>query len=164
MARNVDGGNSGVAEGQVGGELASTFFVGAVRDSDEEVVFGFADVAAIDGARRIDRKCAEIEALNNGPDGCYLTRAARCSGASEDSGVRREDGCVFDEGRVGVANIGIEDGEFKAALAQGIAITRVLVQDFVEVRNAQIDSSKAVGKVTAGNTNNGVGEQAHGSE
>jgi hypothetical protein len=62
-----------------------------------------------------------------------------------------------------VAKIGIEDGEFKAALAQGIAITRVLVQDFVEVRNAQIDSSKAVGEVAAGDADNGASEQTQGS-
>jgi hypothetical protein len=59
-----------------------------------------------------------------------------------------------------VAKIGIENGEFKAAFAQRIAITRVLVQDFVEVGNAEIDGGQTVGEIAAGDANDGASEQA----
>jgi hypothetical protein len=63
-----------------------------------------------------------------------------------------------------VAHIGIEDGKHETAFAKGFAITRVLVKDLVEVRNAEIDGGEAVGEVAAGNANDGAGEQARGSE
>ena len=41
------------------GELAGAFLVGAVRKADEEVVFRFADVAAVNGAWGLNRRARE---------------------------------------------------------------------------------------------------------
>ena len=40
--------------GEIGCELAGALFIGAMGEADEEVVFGFADVAAIERAGRFD--------------------------------------------------------------------------------------------------------------
>src|SRR5579863_3852296 len=77
--------------------------------------------------------------------------------------MRSEDGCVFDEGRVGVTQIGIENCEREAALAEGVAITRVLVKDFVKVRRAEIDGGETVSEVAAGDADDGASKQARGS-
>jgi hypothetical protein len=63
--------------------------------------------------------------------------------------VRREDGNVFDEGGVGVTEIGFEDREVEAALAECVAVLRVLVKNLIEVGNAEIDGGEAVSKITA---------------
>ena len=91
----------------MGGELACAFFVGAQGDADEEMVFGFADVAAVDGAGGINGQRAGVEALDGRADGSDFTFAAGGAGTSEDGGMRSEDRCVFNEGGVGVAEIGV---------------------------------------------------------
>jgi hypothetical protein len=62
-----------------------------------------------------------------------------------------------------VAEIGFEDREVEAALAQGIAVMRVLVKNLVEVRSAEIDSGEAVGEVAAWDAYDGAGKQAQSS-
>jgi hypothetical protein len=155
----------GVAERiEMGCELVSAGLVGAVRDADEEVVFSFADIPSIDGSRRVNRECPGIESLDNGPNGGNFPLAAGCAGPGEDGSVRREDGRVFNEGGVGVAQIGIDDCERESAFAQGIAIACVLVKDFVKVGTAEIDGGKTVGEVAAGNAYDGASKRECGSE
>jgi hypothetical protein len=77
--------------------------------------------------------------------------------------MRGQDGRVFDEGGVGEAEIGGESGDRQAALLEGFAVEGVLLEDFVNVRGAEVYGGEAFGEVVSGQPDDGVLEQNLGS-
>ena len=63
------------------GELSRAFLIGAQGEADEEMIFGFADVAAVDSAGRIDLQNSCVETRNDRPDaGDFSFAALRTEG------------------------------------------------------------------------------------
>jgi hypothetical protein len=97
------------------GKLGSALFICAMRDSEEEVIFRFTDVAAIEGSRSRDTSQWIEKALQDWFDCLDFALASGSAGTGEDRASGGEDGRILDECRVGIAKIGVENGEFKAA-------------------------------------------------
>ena len=86
-----------------------------MRDANEEVIFRFTDVAAIEGSRGLDTRQGIEETLQDWLDCLNFAFASGRPWTGEHRTLRREDGSIFDKCRVGIPKIGIEDGEFEAA-------------------------------------------------
>jgi len=146
----------------MGRELARAFLIGAMREADEEVVAGLADVAAVDGSWGFNGFWFGKKWEDGRADGFDFTFATGSAGAGEDGAMGGEDGGVFDEGGVGMAEVGVEGGEGKSAFDEGLAVGGVLGENLVKVGAAERDGGQAGVEVGSGDADNGFGEQAGG--
>ena len=142
------------------GQLFGAGFVGAMRESKEKVIAGFADVASIERAGRDNLQDRRIEAGDRRPDRLDFALAAGRSGPGEDRAAVRKHRSVFDKRRVGVTKIGLKHGERKSAIAQRLAIGGMLLQDAFISRSAEIDGGQSFGKIGARQTNDSVLKQS----
>ena len=104
------------------GQLPRAFFVGAVRESDEEMLSRLADIAAVDCAGALNGERGRKESGDRRANRVHFTFAAVGAGTGKNGASLSENGGVFDEGRVGEAKIGVEDRYIKAALLECIAM------------------------------------------
>ena len=149
-ATDIDDGR-GIAVGcEEGGELARAFRIRAVGDADEEVTASLADVAAVESAGRFDLMRLGVEGGDGATDGFDFTSAGVRSWTGENGQVFSEDSGVFDEGGVGVVEVGGQRGEGEAALFERFAVRCVLLEHGGEVGRAERDGGESVGEVGAG--------------
>src|SRR5271170_136839 len=106
-------------------ELFRAGFVGAMREAEKEVIAGFADVASIESAGRVNVQCVGKKAGNRRHDRGNFALASGGTGASEDCASRRQHRGVLDKGRVRMAEVSFEHRESEATFAQRLAICRV---------------------------------------
>jgi len=129
------------------GELAGTLFICAVRDADEKMAAGIANVAAIERARGFDLMKHGEERRERFADGGNFTATAFGAGPRENRRARRYNRGVLDEGRVRMLQIGVEREHAQAATLERGTVCCVLLQSFCKRRLAEIPARQPVFKI-----------------
>src|ERR1700723_3331594 len=156
---HVNVGRSIAKARQVRRQLPRAFFIGAVREPKEEVVFRLADIAAVHGSRRLDGERIRKQAQHRLPNRFHLAFAAGRAGARKHRSPGREQGGVFDKGRVRKTKICVQHSQSQAALLERLAIAAVLSAHPVEYWSAKVCRSQSSIKVTSGYADNRLAER-----
>ncbi len=154
----------GVAEAiEISGELAETFFIAALRETKKEMGSGFADVATVERARRLNLETSWKESSDLFANGGDFAGTAGRAGTRKDGGWRSKNGSIFDESRIGMSHVGRQGDDFKPASGESFTILHVLAQSGGEVGHAEVGAGEAVGEIASGDTDDGVLKHAANS-
>ena len=160
-AADIDGAGRITTRLQPSRQLRRAFLVRAMRQADENMAVGFADVAAVERAGRFDAFEIRIVAAQGLVDRDDLALPAVGAGPRDHYRIRQQHRGVLDEGAVGITRVGRQHRQFQPAIAQDGAITLVLHHHLRQRRHAEVHARQAVGVVRAGQTDDGVAELAH---